>query len=114
MARSDLAHSLILQLYIISSLYSNISVNNSNDKWLVSAMAKSSLKDYVLYKRKPSLETYLLCKLDFNGAAIKFKARSNTLTLNSRVHSWKADINILCPLCNKETEDHKHFLFLCS
>ena len=94
--------------------FNNISVDNYNNKWLVSAMSKSSLKDYVLYKRKPSLESYLLCKLDFYGAAIKFKARSNTLPLNSRVHSWKPDLNIICPICNKDTEDLKHFLFICS
>ena len=49
--------------------------------------------DYLLCKNKPSLENYLLCKLYFYGAALKFKARSNTLALNGRAHSWKPNID---------------------
>ena len=67
-----------------------------------------------MIKRKPSLENYLLCKQDFYGAAMKFKARSNTLPLNSRVYKWKPNVNINCPLCNNGIDDLRHFLFLCS
>ena len=85
------------------------------NKWLGSAMTNSSLKDYVsLFKSKPGLEDYLVCKLDFYGASMKFKARSNTLPLNGRTHSWKPDINMYCPLCDKDIEDLRHFLFTCS
>jgi hypothetical protein len=94
--------------------FTNISIDNSNNKWSHSATLKSSLNDYVLFKSKPSLEDYLLCNLDFNGATIKFRARSNTLQLNGRVHSWNPDINISCPLCGEDKEDLRHFLFLCS
>ena len=91
-----------------------ISIDNANKRWLDSAKCKSSLRDYILIKRKPSLENYLLCKQDFYGAAMKFKARSNTLPLNSRVHKWKPNVNINCPLCNNGIDDLRHFLFLCS
>ena len=45
---------------------------------------------------------------------MKFKARCNTLPLNGRAHSWKPDVNIYCPLCDKDIEDLRHFLFICS
>ena len=94
--------------------FMNTSENIANDKWLLSASSKSSLTDYVLIKSKPYLENYLLCKVDFYGAALKFKARSNTLPLNARIHSWKPNVDIICPLCNNDVDDLRHFLFLCS
>ena len=94
--------------------FKSLSINNSNNKWLNNALSKSSIKDYLLCKNKPSLENYLLCKLDFYGAALKFKARSNTLALNGRAHSWKPNIDINCPLCSNGIEDLRHFFFLCT
>lgn len=43
------------------------------------------IADYVLIKWMPNLENYLLCKVDFFGAALKFKALSNTLALNAHI-----------------------------
>ena len=43
---------------------------------------------------------------------MKFKARSKTLVLNGRAHSWKPNIDINCPLCSNGIEDLRH-LFLC-
>ena len=70
------------------------------------------IADYVLIKWMPNLENDLLCKVDFFGAALKFKARSNTLALNARIRSWKPIVDISCPLYNNDVNDLIHFLFL--
>ena len=42
------------------------------------------LNEYVKFKSISILEDYLLDKLDFYGASLKFKARSNTLALDRK------------------------------
>jgi len=82
--------------------------------WYDNAKSKSSLNDYVMFKTDLRMEDYLLDNSDFNGVSLKFKARSNTLPLNGRVHTWKAGVDEICPLCNNGKEDLRHFLFSCS
>ena len=53
--------------------------------WYDSAFQKSSLDLYIKFKKSPYLERYLLDKLDFYGASLKFKARSNTLPLERKL-----------------------------
>ena len=46
------------------------------------------LNEYVQFKSISILEDYLLDKLDFYGASLKFKARSNTLALDRKKCIW--------------------------
>ena len=59
------------------------------------------------------MESYLKDKLDFYGASLKFKARSNTLPLDNRLSSWVVDNDGTCTLCNNGCEDTKHFMLSC-
>ena len=82
--------------------------------WREDLEKKSSLTDYASLKETIALENYLLDKIDFEGVALKFKVRSNTLPLDSRVSRWCEDNNGLCTLCNtNHKEDVRHFLFIC-
>jgi hypothetical protein len=81
--------------------------------WYDNAKSKSSLNDYVLFKNQIKMEHYLLDNLDFYGVSLKFKARSNTLPLNGRVHSWNEGMDDKCPLCNNGKEDLRHFFTCC-
>jgi hypothetical protein len=96
------------------SNFNYILEDNNNRNWLNNVRSKSSLLNYVLFKTKPYLEDYLLCNNDFYAASLKFKARSNTLSLNGRTHLWNKNGNSICPLCKNGTEDLKHFLFVCN
>jgi hypothetical protein len=87
--------------------------NQYNIDWYSAACSKSSLNSYVLLKRQPNLENYLLDNKDFYGASLKFKARSNTLPLNGRTRAWEPNNSGLCQLCNDGIEDLKHFMFTC-
>ena len=76
---------------------------------------RSSLKDYLQFKKDVQLEEYLLDKTDFFGCSLKFKARSNTLPLEHRIRNWSPNNNDgICMLCNDNSvEDLRHFLFTC-
>lgn len=89
---------------------------NDNDQaeWHDRAQHKSSLTNYLKFKGYPSLEPYLLDKMNFTGCNLKFKARSNTLNLEGRKASWSADNTGLCCLCNYDKETIDHFMFECS
>ena len=52
-------------------------------------------------------------KLDFHGASLKFKARSNTLPLNGKLSSWEVNNDGMCLLCKSGCEDLKHFMLSC-
>ena len=61
-------------------------INNLfNAEWEEDIKSKSSLIDYCRIKSSPGLELYLLDDIDFLGASIKFKLRSNTLPLEMKV-----------------------------
>jgi hypothetical protein len=94
--------------------FPNFLMDNAYRKWSSNALSKSSLLNYNLIKNRPHLEDYLLCNVDFYAASLKFKARSNTLPVNGRTHVWNVDKNSICTLCNHETEDLKHFMFVCN
>lgn len=81
--------------------------------WYEDACQKSSLMNYVQFKKHPALESYLLDKLDFYGASLKFKARSNTLPLDRKISTWDTNISGICSLCNDGVEDIMHFLLKC-
>ena len=95
----------------------NILRNNQflrvNVLWYEDACQKSSLADYIQFKRVHFLEDYLLDKLDFYGASLKFKARSNTLALDRKLSTWDKSISGICSLCNEGIEDLKHFMLQC-
>ncbi|XP_071959459.1 uncharacterized protein [Antedon mediterranea] len=72
------------------------------------ARKKTSLMNYVTLKSTPYIEPYLLDKLDFLGASLKFKARSNTLALNLKKSIWEEDNDGTCPIyfkCKQATKD---------
>ena len=49
---------------------------------------------------------------DFNGAQLKFKARSRTLGLNYEKRRWQnKNIDCTFPCCGKEDQIFYHFLF---
>lgn len=96
------------------SCFKNLNRQAYERVWYENANSKSSLNDYVMFKTKLGMEDYLLDISDFLGVSLKFKARSNTLPVNGRVHSWKTGMNDTCPLCNNGREDLRHFLFMCS
>ena len=81
--------------------------------WYDSACQKSSLDLYIKFKKSPYLERYLLDKLDFYGASLKFKARSNTLPLERKLSSWDPSNNGNCLLCKEGIEDVTHFMLKC-
>ena len=90
-------------------------LEKANETWLEELGSKSSLFYYAKLKNEPSLENYLLEKINFNGANLKFKVRSNTLPLDSRLSKWTDEINGCCTICNSgDTEDIIHFLFTCT
>ena len=90
--------------------------NHCNINWYNTAGNKSSLYNYVYFKKQPYLECYLLDKEDFYGVSLKFKAKSNTLNLNSRTSSWAgSQTDGLCNLCNNNaSEDIEHFMLSCN
>ena len=94
----------------IKSTLSNIFVSN----WEDDIASKSSLHDYQRIKFTPGMENYLLDNSDFYGASLKFKARSNTLPLESKVSKWSSNNDGICKICNNGVEDLKHFLFTCT
>ena len=90
------------------------SIRNIFEKeWKEDALTKSSLIDYLKIKDTPCLESYLLDQIDFYGASLKFKIRSNTLPLDGKISRWISDNDGTCRLCNNDVEDVKHFLFTC-
>ena len=81
---------------------------------MVSSYKSTSLQEYATLKLKPKLENYLIDKTDFEGVALKFKVRSNTLPLNNRTSKWNSDNNKKCRLCNLNSdEDIHHFILSC-
>ena len=86
-----------------------------------SAMEKPSLSTYLKLKSYhqgitflyTGMEKYLLDKLDFKGVNLKFRARSNTLQLNTKTCKWSNEVDETCPLCHSGIEDISHFLFIC-
>lgn len=111
----DMVH--ILNTIVPSNRWVNIcserlkTIDHTN--LLNQAKEKSSLWYYVNLKSSHNLETYLLDKTDFYGVNLKFKARSNTLPLNSRTSRWNKDHDESCSLCKNGAEDIIHFLFTC-
>ncbi len=94
--------------------FKNVNKANDHDNWRNNALKKSSLVNYIRHKEKPSLEPYLLDKLNFNGSNLKFKARSNSLDLEGRKKSWSDNNNGLCKLCNlNQVETIDHFMLEC-
>jgi hypothetical protein len=91
----------------------NINRQQCHVNWYNNACSKTSLHDYICFKKQPSLESYLMDKIDFTGASLKFKARSNTLPLNGRTSSWNEQKSGSCDLCNDDLEDIRHFVFSC-
>ena len=90
--------------------------NHCNINWYNTACNKSSLYNYVYFKKQPYLECCLLDKEDFYGVSLKFKARSNTLHLNSRTSSWAgSQTDGLCNLFNNNaSEDIEYFMLSCN
>ena len=79
------------------------------------ALEKSSVANYLKFKIVPSLETYLLDKLNFSGCALKFKARTNTLNLEGNKKSWSVVNTGICKMCDSNSiETTDHFIFECS
>jgi hypothetical protein len=95
------------------NVFKGSSKQQSYLKWYNNICDKSSLKLYVMFKTHPYMEDYLKDKLDFEGASLKFKARSNTLPLDSKVRHWDVDNNGKCTVCNNGYEDLEHFLLSC-
>jgi hypothetical protein len=94
--------------------FKNINANRDHDNWLNRALKKSSLANYIRHKERPSLEPYLLDKLNFHGSNLKFKARTNSLDLEGRKRSWSDNNTGLCKICDiNEEESIDHFLFKC-
>ena len=93
--------------------FNNIHDRKIKCKWYDDACQKSSLSNYVCFKTSPHLEQYLLDKLDFHGASLKFKARSNTLPLDRKLSTWDKSITGTCLLCNEGIEDVPHFMLTC-
>ena len=60
-----------------TSTFENIYKVADNNGWYTRALEKSSLANYLKFKIVPSLETYLLDKINLSGCALKFKARTN-------------------------------------
>ena len=84
-------------------------------RWNNSVRDKSSIKDYVLFKENVHLKRYLLDKTGCYGSSMKFRARSNTLSLNYRIHKWSDNKEGECKLCNDgSVEDLRHFFFTCN
>ncbi|XP_071944139.1 uncharacterized protein [Antedon mediterranea] len=81
--------------------------------WFNKSCTKPSLSLYVKLKKMPELENYLTVKTDFHGAQLKFKARSNTLQLESRLSKWDMNNTGNCMLCKDEPEDLYHFMLNC-
>ena len=67
--------------------------DNFNTEWDIDVNSKSSLTNHRSIKPTPGLETYLLDKVDFHGASLKFKLRSNTLPLEYKVSKWNKESN---------------------
>ena len=85
-----------------------------NNDWRNIVRGKSSLTDYLYFKKDIQMEEYLLDKTDFYGCSLKFKARSNTLPLAYRKRHWSINTDGKCMLCNDDcVEDLRHFLFSC-
>ena len=85
------------------------------DNWYDNAHGKSTLRNYIKHKTQPSLEPYLLDKLNFAGCNLKFKARSNVLNLEGRKVAWSNEYNGLCKLCNNDKQETiEHFMFECT
>ena len=95
------------------NVFNNIHDRKAKRNWYDSACQKSSLSNYVGFKMSPQLEQYLLDKLDFYGASLKFKARSNTLPLDRKLSTWDKTITGICSLCNEGIEDVPHFMLTC-
>ena len=74
--------------YNIVGNFKHIHSLNVDKSWYDNTCQKSSLSDYIKFKRTPVLEDYFLDILDFYGASLKFKARSNTLALGKKISIW--------------------------
>ena len=91
----------------------SIIYNIFSNEWKEEALTKSSLTSYLIIKDTPCMEKYLLDATDFHGASLKFKIRSNTLPLDSKISKWTPDNDGICKLCNIDLENVNHFLFTC-
>ena len=101
------------QHHWLRSFKDEISLDNDTD-WFEKAKKKTTLNDYIKFKNAPCLEYYLLDKVNFKGANLKFKARTNTLDLEGKKRSWSETYSGHCNICNiKEIESIDHFLFEC-
>ena len=95
------------------NLLKHANCNHCDINWYETACNKSSLSNYLSFKKQPYLECYLLDKEDFYGVNLKFKTRSNTLHLNSRISSWVGSHTFgLCNICNDNAAEDilKHFM----
>ena len=85
-----------------------------HELWNKSVRDKSS-QMIMLFLDNVYLERYLLDKTDFYGSSIKFKARSNTHSLNYRIRKWSNNKEGEYQLCNdRAIEDLRHFFFTCN
>ena len=75
---------------------------------------RSTLSLYKYLKSSTTKEKYLFNMEYFDGARLKFKARTGCLGLQTDLKRWGLADNDVCTLCGNDKEDVQHFLFTCS